>query len=457
MTKQTRGVPLTTRGSKNMPRSRGYLRTGVFALGMFLISPFESGLAAASLSQASVSHPTSSRYYPIVLKGGNLQALVGYAVDNIYLYALQGGEFKPIPYQIDRKDSDGWFQFDREGAAQKSHAFDENDECVFMVGDLGQKVESLPNNSGQVAATEIEIMDPRTGQRGWVYALVIEQSPPKKSSRRYVSYDRDRDVVESDIYRIGFGKDKPMLITEFYWMDPETRAYSPNLIDTMKIRHTGKLLGAKFLRTDADYKSKLVDVKAGPVRVIRRTANKVRILWFLRTPTIYIDYIHYGNYFEADTIIDVPFPVGWFFSNLVTTTTIDGNSAAGLPKNAIYGGARREGMLVDGVMSSDEKQFNESEHAADFVLANRYGAMAVGQAFEKGFPIHSRVSLIDDVNALDPPEKIPGQFGNVGFYMTDWEQMDTSLHHLVVRAFITRGNSVPESLELLRGAPAFVY
>ncbi|MHB8474317.1 MAG: hypothetical protein ACYDC8_16010 [Gammaproteobacteria bacterium] len=443
-----------------MPKSTKYNCLGirmVSIFGLVLCLASGSGHAAATLTHVGIPYPSSSPYYPIVLKGENLPGLEGTAIDNIYLYALHEGGLTPIPYQIDRKDKNGLFQFDHDAGGNKRYVFDKNDECVFMAADLGQRADSLPNKLSQNAAVEIEIMDPKTGKRGWVYALVIEQSPPKKSSRHYVSYHRDTDVVESSIYRIGFGKDKPMLITEFSWMDPETGAYSPNLIDTMKIRHSGNLLGAAFLRTESDYLSKLVDVKVGPVRVIRRTANKVRILWYLRTPTINIDYIHYGNYFEADTIIDVPFPVGWFFSNLVTTTTIDGNNAAGLPQGTIYGGVRQQGMLVDGIMSEEEKHFNETERATDFVLANKYGTMVVGQAFEKGFPIRSRVSLIDDVNALDPPERIPGQFGNVGFYMTNWEKMDTSLHHLVVRIFISKEHSVPGSLELLRQAPAFVY
>ncbi|MCK5664099.1 MAG: hypothetical protein KAI17_11460, partial [Thiotrichaceae bacterium] len=53
------------------------------------------------------------------------------------------------------------------------------------------------------------------------------------------------------------------------------------------------------------------------------------------------------------------------------------------------------------------------------------------------FPIESNLYLRDAVDEADPPENHPGQFGNIGFKTTGWENIDNKLYHLKFTVCVT--------------------
>jgi hypothetical protein len=63
---------------------------------------------------------------------------------------------------------------------------------------------------------------------------------------------------------------------------------------------------------------------------------------------------------------------------------------------------------------------------------------------------------MDDQALHDPPENIPGQFGNVGFLSTGWDRLDTTEHHLVISVYFIRAISVDEAFRTMRDAPSFM-
>lgn len=423
--------------------------------------PLTEGASETSTSMHHIAIPysISSPYYPVVLKGRSLPPLIGSPIGRISFCVIHEGQLKPIPFQIDRRDRKGEFQIpltDKEREKEGRSLFDENDECVFMAADMGKKMEAIPGDFQGSLTAEIEIADPKTGQKGWVYAFVFHDRTPERAHQDYVSYDLEHDAIENDTYRIAFSKKLPFLVSTLTWKEAETRRYSPNLADIMKVRHRGKLFHKfDFLRTQDDYTSKVVAVKDGPVRVIRRTANRVRILWELRTPSIFIDYVCYPNVFYMDTLIDIPFRIGWFFSDVETLMTMDGNDDPAVPQRKVYSKSAPQGLVIDGMMSDAKKAFNASRDPA-FVISTFYGLIMVGMDLEKDFPIQYRVYLMDDKTVRDPPENIPGQFGNLGFLTTNWEALDTSLHHMIFSVYMVRNMTAQQGLELLKNAPSFV-
>ena len=59
------------------------------------------------------------------------------------MYAESGGILKPVPYQIDERRPDGDFAFPfgpRPSFDDDRGIFDDNDELVFMVKDVGGRV-----------------------------------------------------------------------------------------------------------------------------------------------------------------------------------------------------------------------------------------------------------------------------------------------------------------------------
>ncbi len=424
-----------------------------------LMLPVAFPAEALVVERTTVIYPLSSPYYPVVLTGKDLPPLLNRPLKALALYAVNAGELRPIPFQIDRRDAAGAFQIptgDAQRTVEAEAVLDGNDECVFMASDIGDKTARVPDTLGASAGAEIELRDPHTGQRGWVYGLVFEERPPVLSPADYVAYDPERDTVESDIVRIGFAQEKPFLIDTILWKEAETRRYARNFTDTMKIRHRGKLLRAvPFERTQGDYTSRLTAVRDGPVRVIRRTSNRVRVLWRLKTPSISIDFIHYANAFFMDTRLDLPFRPGLFFSDVETVMSLDGRPDPGLPRTEVFTHSLRDGVPIDGTMSDQKKLLNFSSDNA-LVLANTFGKILVALEVERGSPIRARPYLMDDAALADPPENIPGQFGNVGFLSTGWDRLDTAVHHLVVSVYMIRAITVDDAFRTLRQAPSFI-
>ncbi len=414
----------------------------------------------AVLESTPVIYPLSSLYYPVVLSGRQLPSLLELPIGQVALYASRQGKLAPIPFQIDRKDRRGRFEIaadEQERREENQHPFDENDECVFMVADAGEGLAALPDMPDVSGATEIVLTDPTTQETLFVYALVFPDEAPRKSSRDYVTYHIGNDTVETETYRVAFSQDKPFLLTAINWKEAETQRYARDYTDTMKVRHRGKLFHQfDFLRTEDDYKSRVIGVKDGPVRVIRRTLNRVRVLWKLRTPTIAVDYIHYANAFFMDTRLNPRFKPGLFFSDLETLMTVDSRPGPSLPDTRVYTETAGESALFDGKMTDREHQINLNGGRA-LIVSNHYGKILTTLEIEEGSPIDARPYFMDDVNSPDPPENVPGQFGNVGFISSGWDKLDTSVHHLVFTVYMIRNISVEAGFRTLRQAPSFLH
>ena len=408
---------------------------------------------AVMVEKAPVTYPLSSLYYPVVLSGRQLPSLLERPLGRMSLYASRGGNLAPIPFQVDRRNRRGEFEIFPE---EKDHRFDENDECVFMVADAGEKLEAMPDRFEILGATEIVLTDPKTQERLFVYALLFPDEPPERSSRDYVTYHSAKDTVETATYRVVFSQEKPFLVTAIHWKEAETQRYAQDYTDTMKVRHRGKLFHQfDFLRTEDDYTSRVIGVKDGPVRVIRQTLNRVRVLWKLRTPTIAVDYIHYANAFFMDTRINPRFKPGLFFSDLETVMTVDSRPGPSLPDTRVYTDTAGESAFFDGKMTDGEHQMNLKGGRA-LIVDNHYGKILATLEFDKASPVEARPYFMDDVNSPDPPENVPGQFGNMGFVSSGWERIDTSVHHLVFTVYMIRNISLEAGFRTLQQAPSFL-
>jgi hypothetical protein len=266
-------------------------------------------------------------------------------------------------------------------------------------------------------------------QPGWFYINIIPVKTAKQVvfQENYLSYDKVQDVISSSDFKIGFSGSRPFLIDMFKWR-LDNNQWSSNLSDMMKIRHTGRFFGLPFRRTQDDYSSLLLAVKQGPLRVIRRTENRIKIFWKLKTPELYIDYIMTPDGFIMDTMIDIPFKISFFFSELETITTMDWNPEQN-GKLAVYNTKLGETILINGIDSPLKQTFNKIEDSR-FSVETFKGNLDVELQIPDNFPIHAMLYLNDHPDAVDPPENYPGQVGNVGFRTIGWEDIDSHLYHL---------------------------
>ncbi len=401
--------------------------------------------ASSTPDTVSLQYPISSPYYPVVLTGADIPGLQGKPVGYISAHAVQQGRLHAIPFQIDRRDKDGRFQIAlnaEQRAREIMQQLDNNDHCVFMAADAGTRLDHQQVQQNRFV--ELKLTDPDSGEHKWVY--LRHDASPASSSMDYVRYDAEHDSIESDIYRIGFSRERPFLIDQLNWKDRHSGTWGADLVDSMQVRHTGKFLHRfDFVRTQDDYSSELIAIKDGPVRVIRRTDNRVRIVWILRTPSIEMDMIAYRNGFDMDTLIDVPFRIGSFFSAVETRMSLVVTPVAGQAPHRIDSPSLVDGVTINGAMDDDEQRFNSSGDQ-QFVLSTPGGKLLVALELEPGLPIRYQVFVIDDTSTSGP-------HGNIGFITTNWEAMDTELHRISVRTFLVRDLEPEEGLTLLNRAP----
>ncbi len=384
----------------------------------------------------------------IVLSPNDVPILSGLKVDHLSLLRFVENKPHSITFQIDQKDAKGRYILNvqtRNDSSEGSY-FGAQDEFVFRRHDSGQRLnESSESEEKKIlknhSLIEIEIVSNDNKSPNWVYIVIDDKANHKnKFDDVYpLNYVQENDSIISPIYKITFSKEKPFLVDAFHWRlskkynlknssFSETQ-WTKNLTDTMKIRHYGRFFGFPFKRTDDDYYSQLIAKKKGPLRVIRRTENSVKVLWKLKSPSLYIDYVMMPDGFVMDSMIDIPFKISLFFSQLETVTTMDWNPEFAEKNWFIDTQKMTQKIPVTGQPSEIQTVFNTIK-ATSFSLASEYGFFNVELSIPGDFSIQSQLYLKDNLSELDLPENIPGQFANVGFKTTGWENIDSELHHL---------------------------
>ncbi len=418
----------------------GLLNCSVCWLGISLICFFCAAAAQAQTVKTLSLNPRimcPGEGGLVVISANHLSDLLqGYPVEQLSFFSLLHenslqNRLRAIVFQIDQKDPQGRYIInpDDRHDVDKPTFLSNHDELVFRKVDLGERLDSLPDS-----LFEIELSFGQGQPSRWIYINL--QSPevtvPGRSS---VVYNSENDSISSDLYKIGFSATAPFLVNSFHWRQAPPSGWSPDISDMMKIRHKGRFLGIPFQRTHDDYHSQLVAIKKGPLRIIRRTENRVKVFWALKTPAIYIDYVMMPNGFVMDTMIDIPFKISLFFSALETLTTMDWNNADGLPPLtshpalSMFPSELNLKLPVNGKPSADKYAFNRIVDT-QFSVSSDPGVFDVTLDIPDDFPIKSNLYIKDALDEIDPPENYPGQFGNVGFRTTGWENIDSQLHHL---------------------------
>ncbi len=331
-----------------------------------------------------------------------------------------------IVFQIDQKDEQDRFVL--KPAGDKNMLLSARDELVIRTEDLGEKIGNNVKLLKEQKLVELKVLSESLDRPGFVY-INMASSKSSEPARKKVqlNYNKTDDVVSTDIFKIGFSDLNPFLVDEFHWK-LDNGQWSDDLSDMMKIRHKGRFFGLKFRRNQDDYSSVLTAVKQGPLRVIRRTENRIKVFWKLKTPTLLIDYIMTQDGFIMDTIIDIPFKISFFFSNLETITTMDWNpDQSGYM--SVYSPKLGTAIRINGIDTKLKQTFNTIEDT-HFSVATSKGNLDVDLQIPENFPVRAMLYLADKPGTPDPPETFPGQTGNVGFKTIGWEKIDGRLYHL---------------------------
>ncbi len=104
-----------------------------------------------SISKMTMKVPLSAPYYPVIVRGGEVKALLGAPVAKIRAIAQHGNALGAIPFQIDKRDATGSYELAGNDAGN-SAMLGSADECAFMTADAGERIATMPEQYAQQPA-----------------------------------------------------------------------------------------------------------------------------------------------------------------------------------------------------------------------------------------------------------------------------------------------------------------
>lgn len=251
-------------------------------------------------------------YQPVQIPLSVVPQLVGKPVADLGLYAVKSGTLQPIAFQIDQVDIDGkiLLPFNGDNPPKKARLpqfSTKRDLILWMPEDSGEKLDmkrSPLRPSGQWF--EIEISSSLAADENrFVYVLLAANQPHAETD--YVTYDRDKDLVRTPSYFIGYRD--IIIINQFGWIGKDG-ALGENLLHRVAVRFSAKALFGLFPLeiTEDDIVSRVVGFKDGPIRILKRVANAPRLPLGMKGPASETDCFFYRNSYETQVAVD--FPVG---------------------------------------------------------------------------------------------------------------------------------------------------
>lgn len=253
----------------------------------------------AALPLAAQQKSLTRQFDPIVFDAVNTPLLLGLQIDSLtaYRYNAAGDQWIAIPFQIDKVDASGSFFGNETGP------IDANDEVVFMPGDAGDRApaDKWLNDAGarQASRFELEVEDPLTpGQKAWVYLYRNVTNQPTVPG--YMSYDRGAsqnagtDTVFGASYKVSHASNG---LPNFTAVKQGNGAFSPNLIDRLKVRVNGVAAGLLpySVNEQANLKFESLRFATGPVRGYRSLTDTLSVLFLNQTFSFEMQYFPYSS------------------------------------------------------------------------------------------------------------------------------------------------------------------
>jgi len=401
------------------------------------------GLAAAPVSVSDASESPSRQDEkasggmmtrsadPVVIKGKEFPSMKGLGLDGFRLFVFSRGQWQPVPFQIDEMDGDGFYVLPSgkrpnkdTGKGERAGELDDDDELVFMVSDVGEKAPSGRGQGGlgERCAAEIEVRDPSTGAKGWAYLLWFEH-PPAPSPTDYVRFDPRQDRVFAQAYTLGYSPAKDLVYTT-YMAIPHSGSGADltdaSLLDRVNIRFTASIFlkSITFSRNEDDFVSEVIAYKDGPVRVMRRVANSMRLALGVQSPKIIAYSVYYRDSIETPNTMHLPVGLGSVAKSIYFEGGSDyTHNAFGMQ---FYCSEDTRGFLADGRMSPQERSLEQAEHEWT-VMSGPQGTIMSRVEMGQGLKgvLGKRLIYIDDLERSNAPEDEPGTTPKIGFALTN--------------------------------------
>jgi hypothetical protein len=175
---------------------------GGSAVFLFLWLGLQNSKAVTAAPANTLNRPED----PVVVAGADLAAFDGESIDELRLYAFDGSDWSPIPFQIDERLNDitGTYVISEDGL------LDANDELVFMAKDAGVEAGTGDWPSDTMALSnprvQVNVNDPLSpGDMGWAY--LFRSTTLATNPTVYVDWDFALQTVTALSYTASFTDD----------------------------------------------------------------------------------------------------------------------------------------------------------------------------------------------------------------------------------------------------------
>jgi len=364
---------------------------------------------------------------PVIMDGKLASEVIGCPLEGLRLYAFHDGTFEPIRFQIDEMTGENGDWILPKGPIPNGDLsngkFDTWDKLVFMADATGDRVAKEAWTPGCTKGSEIEVVDPLTGEKGWCYLLYFASNPPARSNLpNHVNYDYNTEITEGGSYHIEYIITKDGLHSTFYKAISLREKNGPgkNFVDRVKVRPTLKVAGVLPLHFNEELlKSNVASYKTGPVRTIRRVEQYVPIAWMKILHAV-VDIMYYRDIATVPLMFNMPFKLSTLGSSMVVRfgTDYSPNSFTDMWN---YNSNNPKGFPINGKMDEAKKNFNPGLDTWRLMKSDQMGgAFMTRTILTPAIKEHIKITmgLIDDSTKKDPPEKYPGLYG---FLWQDWD------------------------------------
>lgn len=377
--------------------------------------------------------------------GETLGCLRGRAERDIALLAC-APDCAPVPWQLDERDAGGRWALDDGPEPNRDEppgVLDDNDEMVWMATDGGGRVARRDQLPAGPCAIELAVRGGATAT--WVYAVATD-GPAPRSAQRYVHYDAAADRVEGARVAVGFGAPTPRSLA----VRGPDGAFGPNLLDRLKVRAHARFLGFLPLgRDEDDIEYAFSAWHAGPVRVLRREYQWVRLASWLRTPIFETETLMTRDAMSLPVRLRLNFPPTYFFAGIEVRAVLDFRDLRGWQVAAAGTAPVRVG---DG---GDPARLDGAR--SDWVAMRGPDATLVLELV-RGPSLATLVPTIvyRDGPGGAPPEAVPGELPGIGYRLTEWSEVDRGAHWFAAVARALPPDADLEVFARERGEPLTV-
>ncbi|MGH7948914.1 MAG: hypothetical protein ACREQF_06800, partial [Candidatus Binataceae bacterium] len=301
---------------------------------------------------------------------------------------------------------------------------DADDELTMMISDLGERAPA-GDAAMPPGAIEIEVVDPLGGPNRFAYVAAVEH--PQRSTRTYVDYDPNRNVIETDGYRVGFTNQMP---TDFA-LQERKRENRPNMIDRFKIRISAKIFSYFQFRMNEDrLVHRLTAWRSGPIRVIRRIDHAMRLVLGIRSPEVVSYNFFYRDFIQNPFEVRFPWIPRVIFGDIKVRIALDFTGLDGF--SVVWSDMNRDPFKISESKGTKILGADSASPPVRWIAFRGRGRTVIQTLAPSPVvdQIQRRLYFRNDPSYRDPPERVVGENPAIGYVMTGWEELPSGTHYI---------------------------